>query len=401
MASYRYKGVDELGKMRRGVMEAATLFDLETRLKAMGMELINAAEVRALLPSFGRRRIDRRDLITFCFHLEQQVNAGVPLVEGLKDLRDSVDNTSLREVTAALVEQIEGGRSLSQAMDAFPKTFDRVFVNLIRAGERSGRLSDILKTLTENLKWQDEVASQAKKALMYPAFVAVSVVGVVVSLMVFLVPELVKFLLSTNKELPAQTRALIWVSSSLRDYGHWLLLGVMGSAVAFIAARSQSARFARWLDGVTLRLWVVGPVQRKLVIARFAHHFALLYSAGITVLECLKVSEGIMGNRVLADAIREAGVYIADGHTLSASFERTGLFPRLVVRMLKVGETTGVLDTALNNISYFYNRDVRDSLERMQTLIGPAMTVVLGGMLLWVIMSVVGPIYGSLTRITM
>lgn len=290
---------------------------------------------------------------------------------------------------------------MSQALESFPRAFNTVFVSLIRAGERSGRLPDILKTLTEDLKWQDEMAAQSKKALMYPAFVGISVVGVVVALMVFLVPELVKFIMNTSKALPLQTRALIAVSDALRSHGHWLLLGTVGTATAVTVLTATNPRAARWLDAVKLRLWMIGPVKKKLIIARFTHHFALLYASGITVLECLKIGEGIMGNRILAEAIRDAGKHIGDGAALSTSFERTGLFPRLVVRMLRVGETTGALDSALVNISYFYNRDVRDALERMQSLIGPVMTMVLGGILVWVILAVVGPIYNSLSTVTM
>lgn len=401
MSTFRYKGIDSEGKRRRGTLEAATEFDLELRLKGMGLELITAQEQKTTLPTLGRSRITRRDLITFCFHMEQQASSGVPLMDGLRDLRDSVDNRALQEITASLIEQIEGGKSLSQALESFPRAFNTVFVSLIRAGERSGRLPDILKTLTEDLKWQDEMAAQSKKALMYPAFVGISVVGVVVALMVFLVPELVKFIMNTSKALPLQTRALIAVSDALRSHGHWLLLGTVGTATAVTVLTATNPRAARWLDAVKLRLWMIGPVKKKLIIARFTHHFALLYASGITVLECLKIGEGIMGNRILAEAIRDAGKHIGDGAALSASFERTGLFPRLVVRMLRVGETTGALDSALVNISYFYNRDVRDALERMQSLIGPVMTMVLGGILVWVILAVVGPIYNSLSTVTM
>jgi len=401
MSTFRYKGIDSEGKRRHGTLEAASEFELELRLKGMGLELIAAQEQKTTLPTLGRSRITRRDLITFCFHLEQQASSGVPLMDGLRDLRDSVDNRALQEITASLIEQIEGGKSLSQALESFPRAFNTVFVSLIRAGERSGRLPDILKTLTEDLKWQDEMAAQSKKALMYPAFVGVSVVGVVIALMVFLVPELVKFIMNTSKELPLQTRALIAVSDALRSQGHWLLLATVGSVTAVTVLKATNPRVARWFDGIKLRLWMIGPVQKKLIIARFTHHFALLYASGITVLECLKIGEGIMGNRILAEAIRDAGKHIGDGAALSASFERTGLFPRLVLRMLRVGETTGALDSALVNISYFYNRDVRDALERMQSLIGPVMTMVLGGILVWVILAVVGPIYNSLSTVTM
>lgn len=385
----------------RGTMDVATTNDLESRLRNMGLDVISYRESKSLFPSLRRGSVTRRDLISFCFHLEQQTKAGVPLIDGLRDLRDSVEGRILQEVTSSLIEQIEGGSSLSQAMETFPKIFDNIFISLIRAGERSGKLVEILQTLTENLKWQDELATQAKKALMYPAFVSVAVIGVVVALMMFLVPELVKFISSMNQVLPVHTKALIALSDLLRNYGHLLFFAVVAAVLIFGFLYRTQTRFAFFIDGLKLSMWGLGPVQRKLTISRFAHHFALLYSAGITVIECLQISEGIMGNRVLAQAVAQAAKNIGDGLSLSAAFERTNLFPRLVLRMMKVGETTGALDTALNNISYFYNRDVRDSIDRMQALIGPVMTAVLGSILCWIIVSVIGPIYNVLATVKM
>ena len=401
MPAYRYKVIDEAGHITTGVMEVTTTLDLENRLKGMGLDIINYREMKTLLPGLINRRVTRRDLINFCFHLEQQGKAGVPLIEGLRDLRESVESRYLNEVTSSLIEQIEGGKSLSQALEEFPRIFNSVFVHLIRAGEKSGKLVEILRHQTENLKWQDEMASQTKKALMYPIFVGAAVLGVVVALMVFLVPELMKFIVTMNQELPGHTLVLLAVSDFLRLYTHWLLLAIVISGAAFTLAYRSNPKVAFFVDSMKLRLPVLGAVQRKIIIARFTHHFALLYGAGITVIECLHISTGIMGNRVLARAITQAEGYIAEGRSLSASFERTGIFPRLVVRMLKVGETTGALDESLNNISYFYNRDVRDSLEKMQAMIGPVMTVVLGGLLIWVIISVIGPIYNALTSVKM
>lgn len=401
MPAYRYKVMDGDGRITQGVMEVATTLDLENRLKNMGFDLINYHEAKTSLPGLRQRRVTRRDLINFCFNLEQQGKAGVPLIEGLRDLRESTENGYLAEVTSALIEQIESGKSLSQSLEMFPRVFDSVFVHLVRAGEKSGKLVEILSHQTENLKWQDEMASQTKKALMYPAFVGVAVTGVVVALMVFLVPELMKFIVTMNQELPGHTLALLAVSDFLRYRAHWLLLAAIVIGVSFAVGYKHNQKFAFFVDRVKLSLPMVGAVQRKMIIARFAHHFALLYGAGITVIECLHISTGIMGNRVLARAVAQAEQFISEGRSLSASFERTGLFPRLVMRMLKVGETTGALDDALINISYFYNRDVRDSLEKMQAMIGPVMTVVLGGLLIWVIMSVIGPIYNALTSVKM
>lgn len=401
MTTYRYRAVNTTGRVYTGVVDASSEFDVENQLKTLGLDLVVARPYRPLIPNLGQHRVTRRDLANLCFHLEQQTKAGVPLMEGLRDLRDSVENPALKQVTTALIEKIEAGASLSLAMADFPHAFDSVFVNLIRAGEKSGKLVEVFSSLSETLKWQDEISSQMKKALTYPIFVGIAVMAVVVALMVYLVPELVKFISSMNKELPFHTRLLIATSDGIRNFGGYIFLGLAALIFTHFITLKRSDAYSLYIDGLKLRMWPTGPVLRKLLLARFAHYFGLLYSAGITVPECLKICADIMGNRALSQAVTEAAKSISDGKQLAASFELTGLFPRLVVRMLRVGETTGGLDTALENVGYFFNRDVRDAIDRMQSMLGPAMTVVLGLVLGWVILSVFGPIYDAIATVKM
>jgi len=395
----QYKAIDERGKTTKGQIEAANIADLESRLGRMGLDLINyrEAEVRGARPARGR--VDRRDLIGFCFDLEQLINAGVPLLDGLADLRDSVESRRLREVVAGMVETIEGGKTLSGAMEEFPQVFDNVFVNLVRAGEFSGRVGEVLHNITENLKWQDEQAAHVKRLMMYPTTVGFVVMLVVIFLMTYLVPQLVSFIKTMGQELPMHTKVLIAVSGVFRD---WWYLIITSPVIAFVALKvliNSSPAVAYAIDDFKLRIWVLGPILKKIILARFANYFALMYASGITVLECIRITEGLVGNKAVEEATRRAGRQIADGASISAGFEYTGLFPPLVLRMLRVGENTGGLDTALLNISYFYDRDVKESMERLETMIGPSMTLVLGGILFWVIISVLGPVYDMITKI--
>ena len=344
-------------------------------------------------------RVDRRELINFCFQLEQLMSSGVPILEGLADLRDTVEDKRLREVIAGMVESIEGGQTLSEAMETYPHVFDAVFVNLVRAGEASGRVAVVLQKITESLKWQDEQATRVKRLLMYPAFVGVVVLIVIASLMTFLVPELVKLIKNMGGELPLHTKVLIATSNFFVDFW-WLVLTapvILFVVLAALANASPAFRYA--IDAAKLRAPMIGPILKKIILARFATYFALMYSSGITVLECLRISEFLVGNLVVADATGRAARQIADGASISAGFESTGLFPPLVLRMLRVGESTGGLDTSLLNIAYFYNRDVDESMERVQQMIMPAMTVMVGSVLIWVIVSVYGPIYDLIATI--
>lgn len=399
MSLLKYKAIDDRGKSVRGRMEAANAADLEMRLQRMGLDLINFSET-----SVGRRggggKVSRRDLINFCMHLEQLVSSGVPLVDGLLDLRDSMEEPRVREVIAGLIEAIEGGETLSSAMMQYPRTFDDVFVSLISAGELSGQLGEVLRKMTETLKWQDEQAAHVKKLMMYPMIVGVVVSLVVFFLMTYLVPQLVSFIQSVGGELPIHTRVLIAVSGFFVAY--WYIIAALPVVAWFgIAALTRaSPAFAFALDDFKLRIWVIGPIMKKVILARFANYFAMLYASGITVLECIRICDVLLRNRAVQEAARRAERQISEGASISAGFESAGLFPPLVLRMLRVGESTGALDTALLNISYFYERDVRESIDRMQTLIGPFMTVLLGAMLIWVMVSVLGPIYDVITKLS-
>jgi type IV pilus assembly protein PilC len=391
--------MDERGRIATGRMEAANAADLESRLERIGLDLVNFAEAKTRSTATSGTRVPRRELISFCFQLEQLINAGVPLMEGLEDLRDSVEDRRLREVVAGMVESIEGGKNMSQAMEEFPQVFDGVFVNLVRAGEFSGQVGPVLRKITENLKWQDEQAAQVKKLLMYPAFLGLVVMLVLAFLMTYLVPQLVGFIRNMGQELPWHTQVLIGISNFFVEFWWLVILSPVIAAAGIILIYNASPGFQYALDDFKLRLWVIGPILKKIILARFANYFALMYASGITVLECVRICEGLVGNKAVEEATRRAGRQIADGASISAGFESTGLFPPLVLRMLRVGESTGALDTALLNISYFYNRDIEESMQRLQAMIGPAMTVLLGAILGWVILSVLGPIYDLIGQI--
>ncbi|MBV8658690.1 MAG: type II secretion system F family protein [Burkholderiales bacterium] len=396
---YKYRAISEKGRTARGKLEATNLVDLETRLTRIGLYMIDAAPIASQSALFGSRQIRRRDLITFCFHLEQLTRAGVSLIEGLIDLRDGLDHPHFREVVANLIEDIEGGLQLSQAMAKHPQVFDTVFCSLIQAGEETGRLPDVLKNLVETLKWQDELASQTKKIIMYPAFTGIVVGGVIFFLMIYLVPKLINFIKAMQETLPWNTRLLIFISDIFVAYWWLILSSPIIIAIGMVVWKRLDPEYQYKVDLMKIRMPFIGSVLEKIVLARFSNYFALMYDAGITILDGLKTLEGVIGNVVLERGLREARAQITEGQSVSASFERIRLFPPLVVRMLRVGENTGALDNALHNVSYFYNRDVKESIEKVQALIEPTMTVLLGLILGFVMLSVLGPIYDLLTKL--
>jgi type IV pilus assembly protein PilC len=398
MALFAYKAVDQRGKNVLGRVEAVNIFDLEQRLSRMGLDLVVGAPSSQQARLLGGGRVTRQDLINFCFHLEQLATAGVPLIDGLNDLRESVENRRFREVVSGLVESIEGGRNLSQALAEFPEVFSRVFVSLVRSGEQTGRLPEVLKSLSESLKWEDELAAQTKKLAMYPAFVGSIVLLVTFFLMIYLVPQMTAFIRNMGQEIPLQTRLLMWVSAFFVDYWWAIIAAPFALWGGMRYAVRVNPRVAYAIDHYKISLPLIGPILRKIILSRFASSFAMMYASGITVLDAIRSCEQIVGNKPLENALRIAGQQIAEGKGMTAAFTDIGLFPPLVIRMLRVGENTGKLDTALLNISYFYNREVKEAIGKLQTLIEPALTVFLGLILGWVMLSVLGPVYDAISK---
>jgi type IV pilus assembly protein PilC len=234
---------------------------------------------------------------------------------------------------------------------------------------------------------------------MYPAFVGSIVLIVTLFLMVYLVPQMVAFIRNMGQQIPLQTRILIEVSSFLVNY--WWAVVVTPVLLVFgvVAAARTNPSVRYQLDRFKLALPVSGEILRKIILSRFASIFALMYASGITILEAIRSSEETAGNMVIQEGLKLAGQQIGEGKNVTAAFQEVGLFPPLVVRMLRVGESTGALDTALLNVSYFYNREVRESIAKIQVLIEPALTVFLGVILGWVMLSVLGPIYDVITKL--
>jgi len=398
MPLYSYRAIDDQGKSLKGLQDAANLIDLEQRLKRSGLDLIDA-KTDSGNTSFIPKKVKRPELITFFFNLEQLTSAGVPLLESLADLRDTMSDQTFREIIANLVESIEGGKKLSQAMSMHPAAFDNIFVSLTHAGEESGRLPEVLAHITESLKWQDEMSSHTKTIMIYPIFVGTIVLGITFFLMIYLVPQLVGFIKGMGQEIPIQTRILLATSDFFVAY--WYILIAL-PVILFIATKLSiklSPSMQLKFDTLKLNMWVTGPILRKIILARFANTFAIMYGSGISILECISITRDVVNNRAVSKSLEDVTLEIESGKNLTQSFQHTNMFPPLVIRMLKVGEATGSLDKALLNVSYFYDRDVKDSIKKVQVMIEPTMTIVLGAILGWVMLSVLSPIYDLIGKV--
>ena len=389
--AFRYRAIDHQGRLRRGRHAAVSLLALERALAEEGCELITATPARAAWRQ--PRVLDRRQRITFIAQLEQLLSAGLPMQESLDELLAAADGGTLASTAAELRDAVTAGLPLSQAMQGQVARFPPLVVSLVRAGEATGRLTQTLQRLLAELRWHDAQLGAARRALLYPAMAASALGAALCFLLLHVVPQLVDFLLNLGQPLPWQTRALLRTADGLATGWPWLLALPVAGLLLHRVARRVVPAWSRHVDRLALRLPVVGRLLQQLMLARLCRVLAICYATGIGVLEGLALAAEAAGNRALEAALREASVAIAAGNSLSASLAGTGLLPRALLRTLRLAETAGTLDITLAQTADAFSRAADEQMAFLQTLLSPALLVVLGAFLLWIVAAVFAPLY--------
>jgi type IV pilus assembly protein PilC len=392
MPRFRYRAADVDGDRIQGELTAINDIDLDLRLRRMGLTLIRArvANRRGL---FSTWHATRRDLISFCFHMQQIARANAPLLEGLKDLITSTENSRFRDLLALLADDLEGGKLLSEALASHPDVFDRVFVALIRAAETSDQMEIVFARLEARLKQQDELQTEFTRRLIYPSLAAGAVLAAAGVLLFYLTPKLAILVNSLNMPMPTATRLLIQLSELVRANLIWLLppLLLLGGS-GFIAWR-HSAALAKWTDAIWLRLPIFGPTLRKHILARVSGLLALLLQSGVGLLDALQACADSAGNRVIQHKLIASAQHIAAGEGVANSLRQQDLLPPLVLRMVHTGEANGALAEAFENVAWFFERDSRETISRALTLLEPGLAALLGLLLAVLMLAVFLPIY--------
>ena len=399
MPNYNYLAINENGKQFKGVMNANNNDDLEYKLGEIGLELITAKAAGTSAHFSFSSNIQNKDLILLCTHFEQLDKAGVPVAQAIEDLRDSEDKAVFRDLMQDIYESVKSGKMLSEAMAEHPKIFDEVFVGLVKAGEETGGLHQSFNYLADHLKWSEEIRRKTKKAVRYPIFLLVVVFIVTAVMMVVVIPKLSEFLLKQNFELPFYTKALIAFSEFFKDGWYIMIIVpiifVIGNKILYRTNKGYSY----FMDSLLLHLPFVGPALLKIDVARFSQFFLVTFKSGIDVIDCFDIVQRVVQNKVIKKYINEISQDVSDGSSISMALKNSGHFPTLVVRMFEVGERTGNMADSLENVKFFYDKEVNDSVDTMVGVIQPALTLLMGGLLLWISLSVFGPLYSSFSNI--
>ena len=392
MQYFKYKAIDGAGHVQRGSISALNQADADSRLTARGLELVFCKPCGAI--SFIKASsVSRKQLIDFTFHLQQMVEAGVPLIESLKEYRDSADHRQIRNSIGEIVDLIESGSSLSNACATQPSVFKPMFTSMLEAGEQSGRLAEVLADLLSLLKWQDETLSSLRKVLIYPAFVCIVLCVVIGFVMAWLVPSLTSFIAAAGAELPWHTLWLIALSNSIVSYWFVMMLLLVAGVLLLVAVLRSSPTAAYHWHRVLLHLPLIGQILYKIKLARFCRCAALMYASGINLIDTLRHGEALVDNLWLSGALNRVRERVIAGDGVADAFREQSELPVLLSRLMRVGESTGGLDRSFLQTSYFYDRDSREAIERLEQTIGPVLIIMVGSIMMWVVLSVIGPIY--------
>ncbi|HTE05306.1 MAG TPA: type II secretion system F family protein [Planctomycetota bacterium] len=352
-----------------------------------------AAAPGVLARLFSSQKVSSKALMQFTIQLSTLVNAGLPLVRCLRILEGQLPPGPLKNVLLAVGDDVEGGSTLSEALAKYPQVFDRLYVNMVRAGEAGGMLGTILDRLAGFSRKSEHIKSQVKSALSYPAVVLCIAGAVIVFVMVMVVPKFEAIFQSFHKELPALTQFLMDVSRSLSGYWYvWLAAPVL--AVAGYRAALRNERFARRVDALRLRVPVAGRLVRKTIIARFARTLGTLLQSGVPILEALAIVKAAITNRMLEDAVSSVHDSIREGETIAQPLGESGVFDDMVVNMIDVGEETGQLDAMLLRIADTYEEEVDTEVGTLFKVIEPMLILFMAVVVGFIVLSLFLPILG-------
>lgn len=396
MPQYKYTARDERGRAVNGTLAATSPEALADQLRRMGYfvtrcrELAAGAAGMAWWPQVNRVGLD--DLVLLDVQLAKMVQVGIPLVTALETLAQQTSHPYLQRVVREIAKAVESGSSFSEALVLHPTVFSALFVSMVRAGEASGKLDEILRRLALFAKRHAELRQQLMTALTYPCLLAVMGLGTTVFLLLGIIPKFMKIFLEAGVALPLPTLLLHGVSRLLQHDG-LVLLGGGGVVLAALAVWMRTPAGGRQRDALLLKLPVLGELVRRSALAQMSRTLETLLASGVPVLESLAIAEETCGNTLIAETCRAAQRRVKGGGAMSAAFQESGQCPPMVVQMVAIGESSGTVDQMLGEIAQHYDELVQHSLKRLVTLIEPAFLVIMGGMIALIMASVLLPLF--------
>jgi len=382
MATFLWEGKTRDGQVRKGSMVAdndnAVLSHLRSQNILPTRVRSKPKDISELIPLL-KRGVAAKDLVVFTRQFATMIDAGLPLVQCLEILGTQSESKQFKKIILDTKSDVESGSTFSDALRKHPAAFDRLYVNLVAAGEVGGILDTILNRLAVYLEKADALRRKVKGAMVYPTTVLVVAVGVVVLMLVKIIPTFERMFKDFGGELPGPTQVVVTMSHWMQRWLVWFLIGLGAGFAAFFQARRRVPSFRRRTDALALKLPVFGPLLRKVAVARFTRTLGTMIASGVPILDGRDIVAKTAGNMVIEDALNDVRSAISEGKTIAEPLGESGVFPGMVVQMIAVGEETGAMESMLSKIADFYDDEVDAAVDALTAMLEPLMMVGLGG----------------------
>lgn len=395
MTTFEYQAREPSGETRTGALDASSQDNALESLHQSGLIVISIRErARPFMEQLRlfSGRVKQKDLVIFSRQLATLFEAQIPVVQALKTLVAETDKAALQTIVQQVLDDITGGLSLSQAMMKHPAAFSPFYVNLVRSGEESGKLQDVFSYLADYLDRSYYITMKARNAMIYPAFILVAFTGVLILMLVVVIPRLASIFADTGQALPFYTQAILSLSLFLQKWGFIVaILAVIGGVFLWRWSKTNEGR--QFLHRLQISAPIIGPLYRKLFMARLTDNLKTLVMGGIPILRALSITGDVVGNVIYKKALDDAIEAVKGGNMISSAFERTPEIPPLVTQMIRIGETSGRLDYILGSVAKFYQREVDSAVDNLVALIEPILILFLGGGVALLVGSIMVPLY--------
>lgn len=394
------------GKIQTGMIEAGSEAEAAKILKNNQLFVLNMKKEEAGLPGINKslkipfifNRVSLKDKIIFTQQLAMMIKAGLPLVEAFTALEEQTENKYFSKTIAEIADEVKGGKALSETLAKYPKIFNNLFISIVRSGEKSGKLDEVLERLADQLQKDYDLISKIKAAVTYPIVVIVALVGIVILMLIFVVPELKSIFKDLGAELPITTRIVLGISDAIINYWYIFLVVILGLVFGIRFWARTAAGGLVW-DNFKLKIPLIGPLTRKIYMARFARTMGTLVASGLPMLEIVETVSGVINNRVYQDAFKRISKDIENGIQLSTTLNKQRIFPAMIYHLVAVGEKSGKLDYVLLSMATFFDKEVETTTSNLATLVEPILIILIGAGVGFVVASVIMPIYSLVNTI--
>jgi type IV pilus assembly protein PilC len=397
MTAFTYTARAVNGDLRTATIEAPSRDEVVAQLRRQRLNVVKIDEAAA-----SKRKkpgkISMRDIVIFTRQFSTMINAGLPLVQALDILAKQSENVALKDVTRAVVYDVESGHTVADALRKHPNAFSDLYVNMVAAGEAGGILDTILMRLATFMEKNDALIRKVKGAMIYPAVITSVAAIAIIVLLLFVIPVFEKMFASVGMALPLPTRVVIGMSKFLTGYW-WAVLATIVGSVWSLKKYYATSDGKLAIDRLMLKMPVLGDVLRKSAVSRFTRTLGTLIASGVSILDGLEITAKTAGNRVISDAIMESRSSIAGGETIAAPLQKSQVFPAMVISMIAVGEQTGGLDEMLSKIADFYDEEVDAAVSNLLSLMEPVMIVFLGIVVGGMVVAMYLPIFDMINAV--